>query len=182
MRFHRKRPKAMLVPAFGLVLAAAITACSSSTTPSSGSSTSAPASSPATAASGNTAGSPGASGSSAATISAIKANWEKFFAGSTPTSERIALLQNGQKFAQAMGAMSALGSQSSAKVSSVTLKSATTATVKYTIYLAGNPMLPNISGTAINSNGKWLVSDTSLCQLLTLQNAGKAPSVCSSAS
>jgi hypothetical protein len=68
------------------------------------------------------------------------------------------------------------------KVSGVTLKSPTLASVKYSIYLGKTDMLPNQTGTAVNSGGKWLVSDTSVCQLLTLENAGKAPSVCSSAS
>lgn len=180
MRFSSGAGRAITVPMLGLALAAAITACSSS------SSSPPPAAAPSTASTAATAGSSTAgtgTGSSAATTAAIDSMWVKFFAASTSTSQRVAMLQNGQKFATALGAMSAMGSQSSVKVTSpASLKSPTTATLKYTIYLGKTPMLPNVTGTAVYSGGKWLVSDSSVCQLLTLENAGKAPAVCSSAS
>lgn len=179
----RSRPatrRTILVPALGLALAATatatITACSSGSSPSSSpAATSAPATTSAPAASPTAA----ASGNATATV---KANWEKFFAGTTSTATRVTMMENGQKFSSAMGALSVMGSASSVKVTSVKLKSPTVASVKYTIYLGGQPMLSNVDGTAVYSHGKWLVSDTSVCQLLTLQNAGKAPSVCTSAS
>jgi hypothetical protein len=179
MRFHRQARRVLVAPALGLVLAAAITACSSS----SSSSSSSPAASPSAPASSATpASSPAGTGSSSAATATIKANWEKFFSGKTPTSERVSLLQNGQAFASTISSMSALGSSASAKVSAVKVTSASQATVTYTVYLGNTAALPNAKGEAILENGTWKVSDASFCQLLTLQNGGKAPSVCSSAS
>jgi hypothetical protein len=78
--------------------------------------------------------------------------------------------------------MSALGTSASAKVSNVQLTSSKQATVTYTVYLGNTAALPNAKGVAVLENGTWKVSDASFCELLTLQNGGKAPSVCSSAS
>lgn len=174
MRSHRKARRILMAPATGLVLAAAITACSSS--PSSGSS---PSASPSAAKSSYA---PGSAASGPAAIATIKANWAKLFAGSTPTSQRVTLLQNGQAFAKQLGALESLGSTASAKVSSVKLTSAKQATVVYSVYLGKTAMLQNQKGVAILENGTWKVSDATLCELLTMENAGKAPAVCSSAS
>jgi hypothetical protein len=78
--------------------------------------------------------------------------------------------------------MSALGTSASAKVSAIQLTSPKQATVTYTVYLGNTPALPNAKGVAVLENGTWKVSDASFCELLTLQNGGKAPAVCSSAS
>lgn len=180
MRSHRQARRVLAAPVLGLVLAAAITACSGS----SSSSSKPPAASPSAAAT-SAAPSPTAAaggGTSSATTATIKANWEKFFSGSTPNSQRESLLQNGQTFAKTISAMSALGSSASAKVSAVQLTSSKQATVTYTVYLGNTAALPNAKGVAVLENGTWKVSDASFCQLLTLQNGGKAPSVCSSAS
>jgi hypothetical protein len=177
MRFHRLARRIFLAPALALVLAAAITACSSSNSSSGPSSTPAasgtPTSAPATSSS---------SGGSSATIATIKSNWEKFFNGSTPTSERVSLLQNGQVFKDEITALSALGATASATVSAVTLASSTLATVHYTVNISGKPVLPNATGSAVYENGTWKVGDASFCSLLTMENNGKAPSVCSSSS
>jgi hypothetical protein len=78
--------------------------------------------------------------------------------------------------------MSAMGNSASAKVASVKLTSPKQATVTYTVYLGKTAALPNAKGVAVLENGAWKVSDASFCQLLTLENGGKPPSVCSSAS
>lgn len=179
MRFHLEARRVLMAPALGLVLAAAITACSSS--PSSSSSSGASPSAAASSAAPSSNSGTGVGTSSGATA-AIKANWVKFFKGSTPNSERVSLLQNGQAFAKTISAMSGMGSSASAKVSSVKLTSPKQATVTYTVYLGSTAALPNAKGVAVLENGSWKVSDASFCQLLTLQNGGKAPSVCSSAS
>jgi len=175
MRFHRLARRIFLAPAIALVLAAAITACSSSNSSSSSTpaATGTPTSAPATSSS---------SGGSSATIATIKSNWEKFFNGSTPTSERVSLLQNGQTFEAEITALSALGATASATVSAVTLASSTLATVHYTVNISGKPVLPNATGSAVYENGTWKVGDASFCSLLTMENNGKAPSVCSSSS
>ena len=168
----------ILVPAAALALAAAVAGCSSSST-SSSSAASTPASTPATSAAASSSA-PAAS-SSASAVAEITANWEKFFNSSTPTSQRVALLQNGSSFATAISGLSSLVSKLGAKVTNVTLTSATTATVKYNLTAGGTSLLNNQTGTAVLENGVWKVGDASLCGLIKLVPGGTVPSACSSA-
>jgi hypothetical protein len=119
--------------------------------------------------------------SGAAAIAAIKANWEAFFSGSTSAATKISLLQNGQHFASVINAQagSSLSTSAKATVTSVTI-SGTNAAVKYNIGISG-ASLPNVSGKAVYENGVWKVGDVSFCYLLTLENGGTKPAVCSSA-
>ena len=111
----------------------------------------------------------------------ITANWEAFFNGQTSASKKITLLQNGDKYAAVIRAQagSGLASTAGAKVTAVVVNSATSATVSYDITISGATALANQTGTAVYENGTWKVGDVSFCQLLTLENSGKAPSVCS---
>ena len=69
-----------------------------------------------------------------------------------------------------------------AKVTAVTVKSATSATVTYSITTAsGSTLLPNQHGTAVYEDGIWKVGDASLCGLFKLIPGGTLPSACSSA-
>lgn len=108
----------------------------------------------------------------------IKHNWMTFFNGSTQTATRVALLQDGQRFSQVLSAQSKsqLAQQAAARVRSVVLTSARTAKVRYDVLVAGQPALPNQTGTAILSGGTWRVSDASFCNLLRLE--GGAPAAC----
>ncbi len=168
----------------------AVSACSSSSSPSSGSSSGASSagasSSPAAAPSSSSAAPPSAAAeptSGAAAITAIKDNWVTFFSGKTSAARKIALLQNGQVFASVINnqAGSPLSSSATASVSAVTLASSgASATVKYSVGVSG-ASLPPTNGTAVYENGVWKVGDVSFCYLLTLENGGQKPSVCSSA-
>ena len=171
MRFPLVARRIILVPALGLALALAVAACSSS---SSSSSSSAPASS--------APASSSAAGNSAAAAAEITANWEKFFNASTPTSQRVALLQNGAAFAVAISGLSHLVSGLGATVTSVTVTSPTSATVKYNLTASGSTLLSGQTGTAVYENGTWKVGDASLCGLLKLVPGGSTPAACSSAS
>jgi hypothetical protein len=113
----------------------------------------------------------------------IKANWEAFFGGATPAAQKISLLQNGQEFASIINAQAAsdLAKSASAKVTAVKMTSPTQATVTYDILIGSKPALSNQTGTAVYQPGTWKVGDDSFCQLLALENGGKAPPVCSSA-
>ena len=51
----------------------------------------------------------------------------------------------------------------------------------YDIFIGGKPALSNQTGTAVYQDGTWKVGDGSFCQLLALENGGKAPPACSSA-
>lgn len=188
MQFTMKEHRAYAAPALGLILVTAIAACSSSSS-SSSSSASSPATAATTASSGAASSAPAATGSTAsgnssATVSQITTNWNKFFTSSTPTSEREQLLENGTQFAPALSALGSI--PVSSKVVSVTVNSATTATVKYDLTAMGQTVASGVSGTAVLQNGTWKVGDNVLCGLLTEGKAAgivsSVPSVCSSAS
>jgi purine-cytosine permease-like protein len=169
----------ILVPAVGLALAVAVAGCSSSSTSSSTTSASA---SPTTASTPAGPATPvPATSSSSGAVAEITANWEKFFSSSTPTSQRVALLQNGSAFAGAISGLTSLVSNLGAKVNGVTLNSATSATVKYNLTSGTSTLLSNQTGTAVLENGVWKVGDASLCGLLNLVPGGTKPSACSSA-
>jgi hypothetical protein len=178
MRFPLVARRIILVPALGLALALAVAACSSS---SSSSSSSAPASS-APASSAPASSAPASAGSSAAAAQ-ITANWEKFFSASTPLSERVALLQNGSSFSSAINAFSKLplADGIGAKVTGVTVNSATSATVTYAIVSGSTTLLGGQTGTAVYEDGMWKVGDASLCNLFKLVPGGSVPAACNSA-
>jgi hypothetical protein len=172
MRFARLARRTILAPALALALAAAIAACSSSSSSSASHTTSGAAST--------------ASAAGVATRSAtaeIRANWQAFFSGATPVARKISLLQKGQEFASIITAQGASGlaKSASAKVTAVKMTSPTRATVTYDILIGSKRALSNQTGTAVYQDGTWKVGDRSFCQLLALENGGKAPPVCSSA-
>jgi hypothetical protein len=51
--------------------------------------------------------------------------------------------------------------------------------VSYNIDIGGISALANQTGTAVFQDGGWKVGDVSFCQLLTLENGGKALAICS---
>ena len=165
------------------LLATTVAACGGSSPSSSGShSAAAPSSAPAT----SHAATPSTS-MSTSTTTAIATNWEAFFNAKTPTSKRIALLQDGQQFASVIKADSGSGlaALATAKVTGVVVNSATQATVSYDILVSGTPELKNQTGTAVLQNGTWKVGVSSFCGLLELENSGKTsglPAACKSAS
>jgi hypothetical protein len=174
MRLPLVARRIILAPALALALALAVAACSSSSSSSSSS-----ASSPSAPASSAPASS--ASGSSAA-VAEITANWEKFFNFGTPTSERVALLQNGSAFSSAISALSKipLASGIGAKVTSVTVNSATSATVNYNLVSGSSTLLSGQTGKAVYEDGTWKVGDASLCGLFKLVPGGTVPAACNS--
>jgi len=161
----------------GLVLAT--TACSSSSSPAASPSSSmtppAAASTPASA-----PAAPSSPAAAAGPTQLITVNWEAFFSGKTDATQKIALLQNGQTFAAVIKAQagSSLAQSATAVVTAVVVESASTATVSYNVDLNGTAALSNQTGTAVYQDGVWKVGDVSFCAILTLENAGKAPSVC----
>ena len=177
MRFNLLARR-MAAPALGLALAATMAACSSSSTSSAtGSGSSAPASTSASA-----TASSAASGSAA--VAQITANWEKFFDASTPTADKVKLLQNGTALESAIKAFASfpLASGIGAKVTNVTVNSATKAAVTYNLTSSdGSALLSNQKGTSVYQDGIWKVGDASLCGLLRLVPGGSVPAACNSA-
>jgi hypothetical protein len=181
MRFNLLARR-IAAPALGLALAATIAACSSSSSSSAASPSSA---SPASSAAPSSAApsSPG-TGSTADAAAQIKANWEKFFNSSTPLAERVKLLQNGAALESAIKAFSSLplASGIGAKVTNVTVGSATKATVTYDLTSSGgSALLSNQKGTSVYQDGTWKVGTASLCGLLRLIPGGTVPAACNSA-
>lgn len=188
MPTRHKARRALLVPAFGLAFAAALTACSSSSSSSSSSapasptaaaSTSAPATpsaSPTPTASASTA----AASTPAAAEAAIKQTWVTFFNGKTPAATKVGLVENGSQFASVLKAQASnpQGATAGATVQKVTLTSATGAAVDYTITISGTPMLAGQKGTAILQDGTWKVSIASFCGLMQLEAAGTKVAGC----
>jgi hypothetical protein len=179
MRLPLVARRIILAPALALALALAVAACSSSSSPSSSSASS--SSAPASSAPASSAPASSASGSSAA-VAEITANWEKFFNFGTPTSERVALLQNGSAFSSAISALSKipLASGIGAKVTSVTVNSATSATVTYNLVSGSSTLLGGQTGKAVYEDGTWKVGDASLCGLFKLVPGGTVPAACNS--
>jgi hypothetical protein len=178
MRFTVLARRLTLAPALGLALTATVAACSST------SSSSTPAASSSSAASSSVPSSSAPASSSTASAAAeITANWEKFFSSSTSPSEKAALLENGSKFTTAIAAFSKLplASGIGAKVTAVTVKSPTSATVTYNITGGGSTLLSGQTGTAVYQDGVWKVGDASLCGLFKLIPGGTLPAACSSA-
>ena len=179
MRLPLVARRIILAPALALALALAVAACSSSSSSSSSSASS--SSAPASSAPASSAPASSASGSSAA-VAEITANWEKFFNFGTPTSERVALLQNGSAFSSAISALSKipLASGIGAKVTSVTVNSATSATVNYNLVSGSSTLLSGQTGKAVYEDGTWKVGDASLCSLFKLVPGGTVPAACNS--
>lgn len=119
--------------------------------------------------------------SAASAKTEITRNWEAFFAGTTPASRKIALLQNGSEFAQVIRAQasSSIAKSASAKVLKVTITSGSSATVRYSVYFGSQPALSNQTGTAVLDHGTWKVGTASFCALLALQGT-KVPACSSS--
>jgi len=158
-------------------LAAGVAACSSSGSNSGSGGSSAPASS---------ASAPASSSGGAAATSQIAANWTTFFDAKTPVAKRVALLQDGQKFATIIKSQagSGLAASATAKVTKVTVTSPSQAKVTYSILIGGSPALANQTGVAVKQGGTWRVGLASFCGLLTLENNGNSsslPSVCKTA-
>ena len=169
-------------------LTVALGACSSNNPPSAGTSgpagTSSAATSPAAPATTSSSASTNTS-APAGSVAAITTNWEAFFNAKTPDSKRVQLLQDGSQVASVIRSQSgsSLASLATAKVTSVTVTSATQATVKYKILVGGTPQLTQ-TGTAVLENGTWKVGLSSFCALLIIENAGKTsglPAACKSA-
>ena len=165
-----------------LGLVVLVAACGGSTTTTTALSTTTTAASTTTTAAASTTTAPGGAsttaGASSDAVAAITANWVKFFDGSGAAADKIALLENGQQFAAQINAQasSALAKTVTAIVSSVTVDSATAATVKYSLALGGTVALPDQTGQAVLQDGVWKVSDASFQALLQLEQGAATPS------
>ncbi|EPD61581.1 hypothetical protein HMPREF1211_04612 [Streptomyces sp. HGB0020] len=156
--------------ALGLVLAPVLAACSDDSgggsesappTPSVERTTSAPATAPA---------------DPAAATKEIQENWKTFFDPATSTKDKQAVLENGDRMGPVMQAFSGdqRGGQVQAKVTKVEFTSADKANVTYDLTLKGATALPGATGTAVEQDGTWKVSVTTLCALVGMSGNASA--------
>ena len=183
MRFNLLARR-IAAPALGLTLAATMAACSSSSSSSASAGPSSAASASSASPSSSAAASSPGTGSTSEAAAQIKANWEKFFNASTPIAEKVKLLQNGTALESAIKAFASfpLASGIEAKVTKVTVNSATKAAVTYDLTSSsGGALLSNQKGISVYQDGIWKVGDGSLCGLLRLVPGGSVPAACNSA-
>lgn len=166
--------------AAGLVTATALAGCgggsSSATPPPPSHPTSTGSSGGSGAGPSGGGGSTGSSGSAQQT--AVTKAFVSFFSGTTPAAEKLKLVQHGSAFAAVVNkqAGSALAKGTTVKVAQVRLTTPTSASVTYTILLAGKPALKNQVGIAVKQGGTWVVGATTFCNLLKLEQS--APAIC----
>jgi hypothetical protein len=106
----------------------------------------------------------------------ITANWEEFFAPTTPEATAQSLLQNADKLQQALAIAAkakASGNKTSAKVKGVTFTSPTEATVTYDLLVNGAVALAGSTGKAVLEGGTWKVSQVTFCTLVALSANGQ---------
>ncbi|MGW4242444.1 hypothetical protein [Nocardia sp. NPDC004722] len=119
-----------------------------------------------------------------ALVAAVTDSYQRFFDGSSSADQKIALLENGQSFADTIRAQadSAIAKGTKAAVSSVTAVGADHADVVFTISLNGTPALQDQPGNAVLIGGGWKVAAATFCTLLSLETQGKPPAPCATGS
>jgi hypothetical protein len=106
----------------------------------------------------------------------IKENWEKFFDPAVSLQDKAAVLENGEQMGPVLRGFNGdqRGQQVKAIVQKVEFTSPTGANVTYSLTLKGATALPGASGTAVEQNGTWKVSDKTLCALVQLSGNASA--------
>jgi hypothetical protein len=118
--------------------------------------------------------------------SVVAAHWMAFFNPKTSVARRISLLQDGEQFAEVIRSQASSGraAHASARVTSVTLVSATRAKVVYALLEEGKPARANQLGVAVYQDGTWKVGVATFCGLLAMENGGRTsllPAACKAA-
>ncbi|WP_051451416.1 hypothetical protein [Actinospica robiniae] len=100
----------------------------------------------------------------------VTAVWTSFFSKNTPIAQKETLLENGSTMSGAVQAFASnpLVGQTTAAVQMVAFPTPDKADVTYSISLNGRVAESSMAGVAVYQDGKWLVSDVTLCGLLEL--------------
>lgn len=127
-------------------------------------------------------GTDAASGGGAAAATEVKTAYLRFFDPTVAAAQKLAVIQDGGAFLQAISLQSGseFAKAMSVHVTKVTVTSANTATVIFTVLLDGTASQPNQTGYAVHEDGRWKVAGATFCRLLAAQ--GAPPPVCTSAS
>ncbi|MEC3916655.1 hypothetical protein [Nocardia sp. CDC160] len=125
-----------------------------------------------------------AAGADTALTQAVTDVYQKFFDGGTSADQKIALLENGQAFADTIKAQAdtPIAKGTKATVSSVTAAGSDHADVVFTVSLNGTPALQDQPGSAVLTAGAWKVAAATFCNLLSLETQGKPPAPCTAGS
>jgi hypothetical protein len=101
--------------------------------------------------------------------------WTTFFNTATPVSKRVELVEDGPAFQPTLTAQ-ATGGAMSATVTHVALADSSHATVSFSLQIKPSTSLPSVGGAAVLVNGRWLVSKSTMCVVLTA--TGQHASAC----
>ena len=154
----------------GLLVAATVAGCSSSTSkPSTHSVVHTPI------------GTDVASGVNDAAATEVTTAYIRFFDPTVAEAQKLALIQDGAAFSQAISqaSRSEFAKTITVQVTKVNVTSTNKATVIFTVLRAGSPTLANEIGYAVHEDGKWKVAGVTFCGLLSTQ--GAVPPVCRTA-
>ena len=112
---------------------------------------------------------------------AVTKAWEGFFTAGGPVDNHIALLQDGEKFRAELTASAKDPSNADlvAKVTDVVVTGATAAVTYDLRGKGGVVLLGGSMGEAVKVGAKWLVSKTTYCTLIQLQDSTVAHPGCS---
>lgn len=112
-----------------------------------------------------------------ATKKAITKAYKVFFDTDTPLPQSVAVLQHGPELCAPLNAESSnpAANKITAKVSKVVLRNKNVAKVTFTIFSAGQTLLPNSPGFAVREDGHWKVAAQTFCALLKLEGTVPAP-------
>jgi hypothetical protein len=158
--------------ALGVSLLIALAGCSSSSSGGTTGGSTSPSTSPSASPSSTAPVAVGAAGIAAATKE-IKANWATFFNSATPHSTAVTLLQNGASLGPAVRDAAKIANaektKESAKVSKIVFAAdGMSATVTYTLFGNGSPILKNSQGNGVLQDGQWKVAQLTFCTLVDL--------------
>jgi len=163
-----------------LAVAMAVSGCSSS----GGKSSNAPSGSAGGSSAGEHCPAPNRPGiaKNLATKKAITKAFQVFFDTDTALADSVAVLQHGPTLCAPLLKESSnpAANKITVKVSKVVLQGKNVAKVTFTIFTAGQTLLPNTHGYGVRENGHWKVAAKTFCALLSLQ--GTAPAACKKAS
>jgi hypothetical protein len=117
---------------------------------------------------------PTASGSLTEQITTL---YQQFFDGTAPVRTKVDLLERGPEFVPVMRQQAAgpLAKSSGVKVTRVVRSTENSAAVTFTVLLDGKPVLADRSGGALLDDGRWKISASTYCALLSLQQLTAPP-------
>jgi hypothetical protein len=107
----------------------------------------------------------------AATVAAITAAYDTFFAPNSTDAEVANAVQNGEALTAPLSSQnySQYQGHTAVKVTKVEMQSPVVAHVTFDVSLDGQLILPGAKGYAVRENGSWKLAATTFCQLLTLE-------------